>query len=52
MRLLPVNNSDPAKITSVKAIPNDTPITSLTTGDPAAANGPPTLKINAIPNPR
>src|SRR5512146_1430017 len=27
--LLPVNNSDPAKITRVRAIPNETPITSF-----------------------
>ena len=31
--LLPVNNSDPAKITNVRAIPNETPITSFTIGD-------------------
>ena len=49
--LFPVNNSDPAKITNVRAIPKDTPITSLTIGDPTAASGPPRLKINAMPNP-
>lgn len=40
IRLFPVNSSDPAKITNVNAIPKDTPMTSFTTGDPAAAKGP------------
>ena len=32
--LLPVNNSDPAKITNVRAMPNDAPITSFSAADP------------------
>ena len=50
--LLPVNSSDPAKITSVNAMPKETPITSFKAAEPSAAKGPPTLKINVIPKPR
>ena len=50
-KLFPVNNSDPAKITRLKATPNDNPITIFVAGELAELSNPPIVKINIIPNP-
>ncbi|MNW59925.1 hypothetical protein D3C74_378790 [compost metagenome] len=49
--LLPVNSSDPAKMTSVRASPKDMPINMVCSGDCAARSGAPILKIRTMPSP-
>jgi len=49
--LLPVNSSEPAKMTSVRATPNEAPITAFTAPDPAAWSGAPMQKIRTMPRP-
>ena len=51
VRLLPVNSSDPAKITSVSATPKEAPITVLVAGEPAPASGAPMAKMRTMPKP-
>src|SRR5437660_1199318 len=50
-RLLPVNSSDPAKMTSVSATPNEAPITALVAHEPAACSGAPMAKMSTMPRP-
>ena len=50
--LLPVKSSEPAKITRVSAIPNETPMTNFSAAEPSEANGPPMQKISVMPKPR
>ncbi|MPN62338.1 hypothetical protein SDC9_210085 [bioreactor metagenome] len=49
--LFPVNNSDPAIITRLNAIPNEAPIKTLVAGEFAALKIPPIVKISIIPIP-
>ncbi|MNP72047.1 hypothetical protein D3C76_1685160 [compost metagenome] len=49
--LFPVNSSEPANTTSVRAMPKDVPIISGWKGDLAAASGAPREKIRIIPMP-
>ena len=47
-KLLPVNNSDPAITTKLKAPPKAIPITILVAGEPADDNNPPIVNISII----
>ena len=48
IKLLPVNNSEPAKTTKLKAPPKEIPIMILVAADPAAVSNPPIVKISII----
>src|SRR5262249_48416241 len=50
-RLLPVNNSEPAKTTMVSAPPKQTPIANRTTPGEPVDNVPPMVKISTIAAP-
>src|SRR5438874_1649516 len=50
-RLLPVTNSEPAKITIVRAPPKQTPITTRSVPGAAFAISPPIVKIRTIAAP-
>ncbi len=50
-RLLPVNSSEPAKITMVSAPPKQTPIDSRTTPGEAVDSVPPMVKISTMAAP-
>ena len=50
-RLLPVNNSDPAKMTMVSAPPKQTPMTGFTSAGKSFDSAPPMVKISTIAAP-
>ena len=50
-RLLPVNSSEPAKMTRVRATPNEAPMTALVAPEPAACSGAPMAKMSTMPRP-
>src|SRR6185436_8573981 len=50
-RLFPVKSSEPAKITSVSATPNEAPITAFVAPEPAACSGAPMAKMRTMPSP-
>src|SRR3569623_514455 len=50
--VFPGNSSEPAKMTSARAIPKDAPITTFTDADPAAASGAPIENTRMLPHPK
>src|SRR5206468_12262357 len=46
-----VNNSEPAKMTRVSAIPKEAPITVFVAADPLACKGAPMAKMRTMPRP-